>query len=81
MSEESNYPLESTSPTLVTLPDLDPHLMVLPTNQVPWKTYYRMNLRKEIESPTDQPTSVQGSETPRDQGMTSPTNSCVDSKM
>ena len=50
MSEESNYmlPLESTCPTVVTLPDPNPHSSVLPTNQVPWKTYYRRNLRKGV---------------------------------
>ncbi|KAA0035561.1 Cysteine-rich RLK (RECEPTOR-like protein kinase) 8 [Cucumis melo var. makuwa] len=50
VSEEPNcvVPLESTSPTLVTLPlplpDLNPHNTVLPTNQVLWIAYYRRNL-------------------------------------
>ncbi|TYK23007.1 putative mitochondrial protein [Cucumis melo var. makuwa] len=55
MSEKSNCSLESTSPSLVTLPDPDPHPMVLPTSRVPWKTYYKRNLIKKIGSPTDQP--------------------------
>ena len=79
--EESNCPLEYTSPTLVTLFDPNFHPMVLHTNQVPWITYYKRNLRKEIESPIDQPTPVQDSEVPRDQGMTNPIDSSVDSKM
>ncbi|KAA0066554.1 Cysteine-rich RLK (RECEPTOR-like protein kinase) 8 [Cucumis melo var. makuwa] len=43
--------VESTCPTVVTLPDPSSHSIVLPTNQVPWKTYYRRNLRKGVESP------------------------------
>ena len=52
VSEESNYvvPLESTYPTLGILPDPNPHSTVVPTDQVPWKTYYRRNLRKEVGS-------------------------------
>ncbi|KAA0056602.1 reverse transcriptase [Cucumis melo var. makuwa] len=52
MREQSNYmlPLESTCPTVVTLPDSSSHSTVLPTNQVPWKTYYSRNLRKGVES-------------------------------
>ena len=64
MSEESNYSLESTNPTSIILPNLDPHRMVLPTNQVPWKTDYKRNLKKKIESPTDQSAVVQDSEPP-----------------
>ncbi|KAA0065402.1 reverse transcriptase [Cucumis melo var. makuwa] len=41
VSEEFNYvvPLDSTYPTLVTL--------LLTRNQVPWKTYFRRNLRRK----------------------------------
>ncbi|KAA0031639.1 UBN2_3 domain-containing protein [Cucumis melo var. makuwa] len=86
VSEMSNCTLESIEPepTPSILPDPDPHPIVLPqttTNQVPWKTYYRRNLRKEIESPTNQLAPVQDSEPPRDQGMTNTIESCVDSKM
>ena len=37
VSEESNYmlPLESSYPTVVTLPDPSPHSTIIPTNQVP----------------------------------------------
>ncbi|KAA0038046.1 E3 ubiquitin-protein ligase PRT1 isoform X2 [Cucumis melo var. makuwa] len=49
-----DVPSESTSPTLATIPSLD-----LLTNQVPWKTYYRRNLRKEIGSPSNQPAPIQ----------------------
>ncbi|KAA0054141.1 E3 ubiquitin-protein ligase PRT1 isoform X2 [Cucumis melo var. makuwa] len=71
MSKKSNYMLllESTCPTVVTLRDPSPHSTVLPTNQVPWKTYYRRNLRKEVESHAVQTTPVQDSESIRDQGM------------
>jgi len=84
-SEESNsnwvISLESTSPTLVTIPSPDSHYTVLPTNQVPWKTYYRRNLRKEVGSPANQPAPVQDSEPLRDQGMTDSIDSHIDSKM
>ena len=71
VSEESNYilPVESSYPTMVTLLDHSPHSTVLPTNQVPWKTYYRRNLRKEVESPVVQTAPVQDSEPIRDQCM------------
>ena len=71
MSEESNYilPLESSYPTVVTLPDYSSHSIVLSTNQVPWKTYYRRNLIKEVESPIVQTAPVQDSEPIRDQCM------------
>ena len=63
VSEELNWviPLEFTRPTLVTLPlpDLNPHNIVLPTNQFPWTTYYRRNLIKEVGSPIAQPTLIQ----------------------
>ena len=85
MSEEPIYVvlLESTSPTptLVTLPDLDSHNTVLPTNKVPQITYYRRNLKKEIRFPIAQPTSVQGSEPPQCQGMTNSIDSHVNNKM
>ncbi|TYK16799.1 reverse transcriptase [Cucumis melo var. makuwa] len=43
-----------------TVSDIDPHPIILPTNQVPWKTYYRRNLRKKVGSPTSQsPAPVQ----------------------
>ena len=64
VSEESNCTLKSTNPSPITLPDSNPHPMVLLTNQVPWKIYYRRNLRKEIESPTDHLTPVQDSKPP-----------------
>ncbi|TYK10815.1 Transposon Ty3-G Gag-Pol polyprotein [Cucumis melo var. makuwa] len=68
-SEEFNWAisLESTTPTLVTLSSPDPHNTVLPMNQVPWKTYYRRNLRKEVESSTIQLAPIQDSEPLRDQ--------------
>ena len=64
-NEESNsswvISLGSTSPTLVTIPSPDPHYTVLPTNQVPWKAYYRRNLKKEVGSPANQLAPVQDS--------------------
>ena len=72
MSEESNYvvPLESTYPTLVTLPDPYSHTTILATDQVPWKTYYRRNPRKEVGSLIVQPAPVQDSKPLRGQGIT-----------
>ena len=62
--------------------DFDPHLIVLPTNQVSWKIYYKRNLRKEDGCPTNQlPASVQDSKPPRDQGMKNPTESYTNNKM
>ncbi|KAA0045053.1 uncharacterized protein E5676_scaffold78209G00670 [Cucumis melo var. makuwa] len=55
MSEESNNTFEFVEPTPITVSDIDPHPIILPTNQVPWKTYYRRILRKEVESPISQP--------------------------
>ncbi|TYK30085.1 reverse transcriptase [Cucumis melo var. makuwa] len=81
VNEESNCTSKSTNPSHITLPDSDPHPMLLATNQVPRKTYYKRNLRKEIESPTDQLAPVQNSESSRDQGMTNPIESCVYGKM
>ncbi|KAA0041009.1 reverse transcriptase [Cucumis melo var. makuwa] len=54
VSEESNSTFEFIEPTPSIVSDIDPHPIILPTNQVPWKTYYRRNLRKEVESPTSQ---------------------------
>ncbi|KAA0047883.1 reverse transcriptase [Cucumis melo var. makuwa] len=52
VSEELNcvVPLESTSPTFVTLPlpNRDPYNTALPTNQITWITYNRRNLKKEV---------------------------------
>ncbi|TYK26681.1 Cysteine-rich RLK (receptor-like protein kinase) 8 [Cucumis melo var. makuwa] len=69
VSEESNYvvPLESTYPTLVTLPDPYSHTTILATDQVPWKTYYRRNPRKEVGSLIVQPAPVQDSKPLRGQ--------------
>ncbi|KAA0025960.1 Cysteine-rich RLK (RECEPTOR-like protein kinase) 8 [Cucumis melo var. makuwa] len=53
VSEESNNTFEFIEPTLSIVFDVDPHPIILPTNQVPWKTYYRRNLRKEVESAAD----------------------------
>ncbi|TYK16451.1 putative mitochondrial protein [Cucumis melo var. makuwa] len=80
-SEESNCTLEFIEPTPSILFDSYPQLIVLPTNQVSWKTYYRRNLRKEIKSSTDQSASVQDSKLYRDQGRMNPIELCVDSKM
>ncbi|TYK03081.1 ty3-gypsy retrotransposon protein [Cucumis melo var. makuwa] len=79
----SNYmlPLESTCPTVVTLLDLSPHSTVLPTNQVPWKTYYRRNLRKGVESSVVQTAPVQDSEPIIDQCMTDSINSYGNNRM
>ncbi|KAL0539938.1 hypothetical protein IC582_024159 [Cucumis melo] len=55
VSEESNNTFEFIEPTPSTVSDVDPHPIILPTNQVPWKTYYRRNLKKEVGSPTSQP--------------------------
>ncbi|KAA0047302.1 uncharacterized protein E6C27_scaffold908G001020 [Cucumis melo var. makuwa] len=73
VSEEPNWviSLESTSPTLVTLPipDLNPYNKVLPMNLVPWITYNRRNLIKKVTSSTAQLASIQDSESSRDQDM------------
>ncbi|KAL0536842.1 hypothetical protein IC582_025805 [Cucumis melo] len=50
VSEESNSTFEFVKPTPITVSDIDPHPIILPTNQVPWKTYYRRNLIKEVGS-------------------------------
>ncbi|KAA0052230.1 reverse transcriptase [Cucumis melo var. makuwa] len=78
VSEESNGTFEFIVPTPSTVSDVDLHPIILPTNQVPWKTYYRRNLRKEVGSPTNQPPApVQDLEPPRDQGMENPTEPCT----
>ncbi|KAA0025138.1 Retrovirus-related Pol polyprotein from transposon TNT 1-94 [Cucumis melo var. makuwa] len=82
VSEESNSTFEFIEPTPSTVSDIDPHPIILPTNQVPWKTYYRRNLRKEVGSPTNQPSApVQDFEPPRDQGMENPTEPCTNNTM
>ncbi|KAL0553893.1 hypothetical protein IC582_007797 [Cucumis melo] len=82
VSEESNSTFEFVEPTSITVFDIDPHPIILPTNQVPWKTYYRRNLRKEVGSPTSQPPApVQDFEPPRDQGMENPTKPCTNNTM
>ncbi|KAL4022760.1 hypothetical protein IC575_016505 [Cucumis melo] len=52
VSEESNSTFEFIESTPNTVSDIDPHPIILPTNQVPWKTYYKRNLRKEVGSLT-----------------------------
>ncbi|KAA0059996.1 putative tRNA pseudouridine synthase [Cucumis melo var. makuwa] len=39
VSEESNSTFEFVEPTPITVSDIDPHPIILPTNQVPSKTY------------------------------------------
>ncbi|KAA0060550.1 Integrase, catalytic core [Cucumis melo var. makuwa] len=58
VNEESNSTFEFIEPTPNTVSDIKHHPIILPTNQVPWKTYYRRNLRKEVESPTSQPSAL-----------------------
>ncbi|KAA0063808.1 putative mitochondrial protein [Cucumis melo var. makuwa] len=82
VSEESNSTFEFIEPTPSTVSDVDPHPIILPINQVPWKTCYRRNLRKEVGSPTSQPSApVQDLEPPRDQGMENPTEPCTNNTM
>ncbi|KAA0059998.1 putative polyprotein [Cucumis melo var. makuwa] len=82
VSEESNSTFEFVEPTPITVSDIDPHPIILPINQVPWKTYYRRNLRKEVGSLTSQPLApVQNFEPPRDQGMENPTKPCTNNTM
>ncbi|KAA0035929.1 Cysteine-rich RLK (RECEPTOR-like protein kinase) 8 [Cucumis melo var. makuwa] len=82
VSEEPNSTFEFVEPTPITVFDIDPHPIILPTNQVPWKTYYRRNLKKEVGSPTSQPPApVQDFEPPRDQGMENPTKPCTNNTM
>ena len=70
-NEETNYPNSLFEPTLTT------HDTVLPTRQVPWITYYRKNLRKEIAAPTDMSAPVQSSEPTQAQGTTDPDNNTI----
>ncbi|KAL0552474.1 hypothetical protein IC582_011589 [Cucumis melo] len=73
---------EFIEPIPSTVFGIDPHPIILPTNQVPWKTYYRRNLKKEVGFPTSQPpTPVQDSEPSRDQGMENPTEPCTNNTM
>ncbi|KAA0064303.1 Retrovirus-related Pol polyprotein from transposon TNT 1-94 [Cucumis melo var. makuwa] len=82
VSEKSYNTFEFTEPTPSTVSDVDPHPIILPANQVPWKTYYRRNLIKEVGSPTSQPPApVQDFEPPRDQGMENPTEPCTNNTM
>ncbi|KAL0556912.1 hypothetical protein IC582_005429 [Cucumis melo] len=82
VSKESNSTFEFVESTPITVSDIDPHPIVLPTYQVPWKTYYRRNLRKEVGSPTSQPPAlVQDFEPPRDQGMENPTKPYTNNTM
>ena len=75
MSEESNYvvSLESTCPTLVTT--------VLPTNQIPWKTYYRRNLEKKVRTLAVHQTLNQDFEPLQDQGMIDSIDSHINNRM
>ncbi|KAA0054884.1 Beta-galactosidase [Cucumis melo var. makuwa] len=82
VSEESNSTFEFVEPTPITVSDIDPHPIILPTNQVPWKTYYRRNLKKEVGSPTSQsPAPIQNFEPPRDQDMENPTKPYTNNTM
>ncbi|KAA0063376.1 Cysteine-rich RLK (receptor-like protein kinase) 8 [Cucumis melo var. makuwa] len=82
VSEESNNTFEFIEPTPSTVSDIDPHPIILPTNQVPWKPYYRRNLKKEVGSSISQPpTLVQDFKPPRDQGMENPTEPCTNNTM
>ena len=77
MSEESNNTFKLIEPIPSIVSNIDPHSIILPTDQVPWKTYYRRNLRKEVGSLTSQPSApIQDFECPRDQGMENPTEPC-----
>ena len=80
MSEEAKWlisfvPLALTEPSEPIL-----HDTVLPTNQVPWITYYRKNLRKEIVHPTAPSTSVHESKPTQAHGMTKLNNNnlCIE---
>ncbi|KAA0055419.1 Retrovirus-related Pol polyprotein from transposon TNT 1-94 [Cucumis melo var. makuwa] len=73
VSEESNSTFKFIEPTPSIVSDVDPHSIILPTNQVPWKTYYKRNLRKKVGSHTSQsPAPVQDFEPPRNQETFSP---------
>ncbi|KAA0033074.1 reverse transcriptase [Cucumis melo var. makuwa] len=82
VSKESNNTFEFIEPTPSTVSDIDPHPIILPTDQVPGKTYYRRNLKKEVGSPISQPPApIQDSKPPRDQGMENPTEPCTNNMM
>ncbi|KAA0057242.1 ty3-gypsy retrotransposon protein [Cucumis melo var. makuwa] len=82
VSEESNNTFEFIEPTPSTVSNIDPHPIIISTNQVPWKRYYRRNLRKEVGSPTSQPPApVQDFEPPQDQGVENPTEPCTNNTM
>ncbi|KAL4030934.1 hypothetical protein IC575_009189 [Cucumis melo] len=67
VSEESNSTFEFIEPIPSIVSDIDPHPIILPTNQVSWKTYYRRNFKKEVGSSTSQSLAlVQDSKPPRD---------------
>ncbi|KAA0057264.1 Retrovirus-related Pol polyprotein from transposon TNT 1-94 [Cucumis melo var. makuwa] len=77
---KESYPLLALC--LSTVSDVDLHPIILPANQVPWKAYYRRNLRKEVGSPTSQLSApVQDFEHPRDQGRENPTEPCTNYTM
>ncbi|TYK08627.1 reverse transcriptase [Cucumis melo var. makuwa] len=50
VSKESNNTFEFIESTPSTVSDIDPHPIILPTNQVSWKTCYKRNIRKEVGS-------------------------------
>ncbi|TYK08937.1 reverse transcriptase [Cucumis melo var. makuwa] len=59
-SEETNWSTSSVPNDLK--PILSAHDTVLPTEQVPWITYYKKNLKMEMVSPTALPIVVHGYE-------------------
>ncbi|TYK23458.1 paired amphipathic helix protein Sin3-like 3 isoform X3 [Cucumis melo var. makuwa] len=82
VSKESNSTFEFFEPTHSTISDVDHHPIILPTNQVPWKTYYRRNLRKEVGSSTSQsPAPGQDFEPPQDQGIENLVEPCTNDTM
>ncbi|KAL4011538.1 hypothetical protein IC575_028598 [Cucumis melo] len=82
VSEESSCTFEFIEPTPSTVFDIDSHPIILPINQVPWKTYYKRNLIKEVRSPTNQLSApIQDSKPPRDQGTENPTEPCPNNTM
>ena len=46
VSEKSNNTFEFTEPTPSTVSDVDPHPIILPANQVPWKNILREESHK-----------------------------------
>ncbi|KAA0062814.1 E3 ubiquitin-protein ligase PRT1 isoform X2 [Cucumis melo var. makuwa] len=69
--------LKSTGHTLIIIPSPDLRYTVLPTNQVPWRTYYIRNLKKEVGSSVNEPAQVQDFEPLRDQAWRSKKKSVV----